>query len=177
MKNILICGVAKSGKSYLANKLCKKYNYNHIPIDYFTSSFKHNFPELGITSNVVIDKDSSKKLSLFLSRVINIIDSCDNEKYILDSAHLYPEDIIKYIDLNKWNVYFTGYPNTNINNKFNEIRKYVHNGWPENKSDEELKNIISKLIDISKDIEKQCHIFDIEFIDTSNFNNINNYFL
>lgn len=177
MKNILICGVAKSGKSYLANKLCKKYKYNHIPIDYFTSSFKHNFPEIGITSNIIIDKDSSKKLSLFLSRIINIIDSYDNEKYILDSAHLYPKDIIKYIDLNKWDVYFIGYPNTNTNEKFNEIRKFVHDGWPANKSDEELKNIINNLIDINKDIEKQCHTYSIEFIDTSDFNNIRNYLL
>ncbi len=37
MKNIFIGGVAKSGKSRLATYLCKKYNMNHIPIDYFAS--------------------------------------------------------------------------------------------------------------------------------------------
>ena len=130
MKNILICGVAKSGRSYLSKKICQKYKYNHIPIDYFTSSFKHN----------------------------------------------YPEDIINYIDLNKWDIYFLGYPDTTVDKKFIEIRKYIHNGWPADKTDDELKIIIKELINISKEIEKQCIIHNIKFINTSNFNNINHYF-
>lgn len=130
MKNILICGVAKSGKSYLSKKICQKYKYNHIPIDYFTSSFKHN----------------------------------------------YPEDIINYIDLNKWDIYFIGYPDTIVDKKFIEIRKYIHNGWPADKTDDELKIIIKELINISKEIEKQCIIHNIKFINTSNFDNINHYF-
>lgn len=130
MKNILICGVAKSGKSYLSKKICQKYKYNHIPIDYFTSSFKHN----------------------------------------------YPEDIINYIDLNKWDIYFIGYPDTTVDKKFIEIRKYIHNGWPADKTDDELKIIIKELINISKEIEKQCIIHNIKFINTSNFDNINHYF-
>ena len=67
MKNIFIGGVAKSGKSRLAIDLCKKYGMNHIPLDYFASSFKRNFPEVGIKTNVIIDPDSSKLLSLFIS--------------------------------------------------------------------------------------------------------------
>lgn len=130
MINILICRVAKSGKSYLSKKICQKYKYNHIPIDYFTSSFKHN----------------------------------------------YPEDIINYIDLNKWDIYFLGYPDTTVDKKFIEIRKYIHNGWPADKTDDELKIIIKELINISKEIEKQCIIHNIKFINTSNFDNINHYF-
>lgn len=176
MKNILICRVAKSGKSYLSKKICQKYKYNHIPIDYFTSSFKHNYPEIGITSNIIIDKNSSKNLALFLSRIINIIDNNDDDLYILDSAHLYPEDIINYIDLNKWDIYFLGYPDTTVDKKFIEIRKYIHNGWPADKTDDKLKIIIKELINISKEIEKQCIIHNIKFINTSNFDNINHYF-
>ena len=85
MKNIFIAGVARSGKSTLAKKIQKNGDFNHIPLDYFASSLKHNFPETKITSNVVIDSESSKNLSLLLSRVINIID-CKDEKFIIDSA-------------------------------------------------------------------------------------------
>ena len=46
MKNIFIAGVAKSGKSTLARILKEKYNYNHIPLDYFASSLKRNFLRL-----------------------------------------------------------------------------------------------------------------------------------
>ena len=99
MKNIFIGGVSKSGKSTLSKKL-KKDIYNHIPLDYFASSFKRNFPMNNITSNVVVSETSSKNLSLFLSRVIEIIDTT-NEKFIIDSAHILPEDINKYLDRNK----------------------------------------------------------------------------
>lgn len=173
MKNIFIGGAAKSGKSRLAKYLRDKSNYNHIPLDYFTSSFKHNFPELGITSNVLIDENSSKLLSLFLSRVIEIIELKEDEHFILDCAHVYPEDIIKYLDPNKWDIYFLGYPNTTGEDKLEEIRKYKKGGWISNKSEYELKNTFSELVSISKNINEQCKIYNINFVDTSNIDVLN----
>lgn len=165
MKSILIIGVARSGKSRFSKKF---KGYNHIPLDYFTSSLKHNFKETKITSNPIIDKESSKNLSLLLSRVIDIMNN-DKENYIIDSAHLYPEDIIGYIDTNKWDVYCLGYPNISVEKKFNEIRKYDNsNDWTYKRTDEELKSIISKLIIISKEMEKTCNKLNIKFIDTEN---------
>lgn len=170
MKNILVLGVAKSGKSYFAKKINKDRKYNYIPLDYFASSFKYNIPESGITSNVIIDKDSSRKLAKYLSRVIEIIDYVDNEKYLIDSAHIYPEDIVKYIDRNKWDIYYLGYPNISVEDKFTELRKYVQSGWPAKKNDDELKDTLKELINISKEIEKQCIKYNLTFIDSSNFN-------
>lgn len=54
MKNILVAGVAKSGKSLLCENICKNSEYNHIPFDYITSSLKKNLPESGIKSSVII---------------------------------------------------------------------------------------------------------------------------
>ena len=164
MKNILVIGVARSGKSRFSKKFD---NYNHIPMDYITSSLKHNFKETNITSNVIIDKDSNKKLSLLLSHVINIMNDTD-ELFLIDSAHLYPEDIYPYIDTNKWDIYCLGYPNTTVEDKFNEIRKYdTDKDWTHKRNDEELKDIISKLIDISKEMKESCERLNINFIDTS----------
>ena len=167
IKNVFIGGVARSGKSTLANKILKSNKYNHIPVDYFTSSFKHNFPECGITSNVVIDKESSSKLALFLSRVINIIDYKD-EKFIIDSAHIMPKDIMRYIDLNKWDVYYVGYPNITKEEKFDIIRKFDdQSDWTFKRTDEELLEILDNLIKLSKEIEEECLKYNIKFIDTS----------
>jgi hypothetical protein len=136
-------------------------------MDYFTSSLKHNFKETGILSNIIIDRESSKKLSLLLSRVINIMNDTD-EKFIIDSAHLYPEDIYPYIDTEKWDIYCLGYPNTTVEEKFNEIRKYDTSAdWTYKRKDEELKDIISKLINISKEMKETCEKLNIKFIDTS----------
>ena len=173
MKNIFIGGIAKSGKSRLAIKLCEENKYNHIPVDYFASSFKHNFSEVGITSKVNIDKESSKKLALFLSRFIEIVDCQDAEKFIVDSAHIYPEDIIKYLDLEKWDIYFLGYPNMTPLQKLSEVKNYVKDGWVESRSEEELLKIFDDLINLSNVIKMQCEKYNIRFIDTSNNDIIN----
>ncbi len=168
MKNIFIGGVAKSGKSTFAKKICRDNKYNHIPIDYFTASFKRNYPEVGIISNVVINSETSNKLSLFLSTVISIIDTTD-EKFILDSAHVMPKDIVRYLDKDKWDIYFLGYPNIDKEEKFSIIRKYEKkDDWTFKRSDIELLDILDKLILISKNIEKECLELGINFIDVSN---------
>ncbi len=165
MKNILIAGVAKSGKSLFCKKLAKKTNYNHIPLDYFTASMKRNFPNWGIKSSVIIN-DTSKKLSTLLNTVTNLIDDTD-EKFIIDSAHIMPSDIIDNINRDNWNIYFFGYPNISAKDKLYEIRKYIKDGWPIKKDDNELLIILEKLINISKEISEQCKKYNIKFIDTS----------
>ena len=139
MKNIFIGGVAKSGKSRLASMLCEEKGFNHLPLDYFASSFKHNFPDVGITSNVIID-----------------------------SAHIMPNDIIKYLDTDKWDIYFLGYPNITKEDKISEIKKYVRGGWTSKRSEEELLKIFDELISISKEIKNECETNNIKFIDVSN---------
>ena len=166
-KNIFIGGVARSGKSTLAKRFSKLNSYNHFPLDYVTSSLKNNFPETNISSSVVIG-DSSEKLSLLLSTIVRIMNSKD-EKYIIDSAHIMPKDIVPYLDKDKWNIYFVGYPNVSKFTKFSSIRKYDdHTDWTSRRSDEELLSIIEKLISISKKIQEQCEELNIPFIDTSN---------
>lgn len=167
MKNIFIGGLAKSGKSTIAEKICNGEKYNHIPIDYFTASLKRNFPDVGIVSNVIINDETSSKLSLLLSTVVSIIDTKD-EKFILDSAHVMPKDIVKYLDKDKWDIYFIGYPNITKEEKFSIIRKYETNeDWTYKRSDEELLFVLDNLISISKKIEEECMELGIKFIDTS----------
>lgn len=167
MKNIFIAGAAKSGKSTIAEKICSKGSYNHIPLDYFTASLKRNFPDVGIRSNVLIEGETSPKLALLLSTVFNIIDDTE-EKFIIDSAHIMPKDIVKYINRDKWDIIYVGYPNVSAQDKFNLIRKLEHDfSWTHRRSDEELFPMIEQLIQNSKEIERQCKELNIRFIDTS----------
>ena len=166
-KHIFIAGVAKSGKSTFAEKICENKNYNHIPLDYFASSLKHNFPETKITSNVIINEESSANLALLLSRVMNIMNDKD-EPFIIDSAHILPKDIIKYIDRDKWDIYYVGYPNITPQDKFALLRKYdKQEDWSRKRTDEELLSTLEQLVNLSKEIEKECIEYNINFIDTS----------
>ena len=79
-----------------------------------------------------------------------------------------PNDIVKYIDRDKWDIIYIGYPNVTAQDKFNLIRKLEHEfSWTHRRTDEELFPMIERLIEISKEIEKQCKELKITFIDTS----------
>lgn len=166
MKNLLIAGVAKSGKSTICEKLCEEKGYNHIPFDYITASMKRNYPEWGVKSDVIIN-DTSKILCTLFKTITDIINDTD-EKFIIDCAHIYPHDIVNKLDLNKWKIIFVGYPNIDVDEKVKNIRKYDINGWTTKKSDDELKVIINKLKDISNIIKQECDKYNFTFIDTSN---------
>ena len=166
MKNLLIAGVAKSGKSTICEKLCEEKIYNHIPFDYITASMKRNYPEWGVKSDVIIN-DTSKILCTLFKTITDIINDTD-EKFIIDCAHIYPHDIVNKLDLNKWKIIFVGYPNIDVDEKVKNIRKYDINGWTTKKSNDELKAIINKLKDISNIIKQECDKYNFTFIDTSN---------
>ena len=165
-KNVFIGGVARSGKSTFTKRLRKINNYSHFPLDYVTSSLKNNFPECEISNSVVIG-ESSEKVSRLLSTIAKIMESKD-EKFIVDSAQVMPKDVVPYLDRDKWDIYFIGYPNVSKFTKFSTIRKHDDKtDWTSRKGDEELLSIVEKLISISKKIEEQCEELDIPFIDTS----------
>ena len=165
-KNVFVGGVARSGKSTFSKRLCTRNKYNHFPLDYVTSSLKNNFPECNISSSVVIG-DSSERVALLLSTIVRIMESKD-EKFIVDSAHVMPKDVVPYLDRDKWDIYFIGYPNISKFTKFSTIRKYDDKtDWTSRRSDEELLSVIEKLISISKKIQEECEELDIPFIDTS----------
>ena len=167
MKNIFIGGVARSGKGTLSEEIKKVCpQYNHISLDYITASLSKNFPETGIKTSVIIG-DSSPKLALLLSKTMEIINT-KNEKFIIDSAHIMPKDLIRHIDRENWDIYYLGYPRVATDEKVRVIlEKDDENDWTKKKSPEELAYRIEKLIEISKKIQKQCSEFNIEFIDTS----------
>ena len=55
MKNIIIPGPARVGKSMLASLLCKKYDLNYISGDSKKNAFINIYPELGYSSKNAID--------------------------------------------------------------------------------------------------------------------------
>ena len=82
--------------------------------------------------------ETSPKLARLLSKVMDIINTKE-EKYIIDSAHILPYDILKYIDAKKWDVYFLGYPNTTVEEKTRVIlEKDDKNDWTKKKTFDEL---------------------------------------
>lgn len=114
MKNLLIAGVAKSGKSTICEKICEEKRYNHIPFDYITVSMKRNYSEQGVKSDIIIN-DTRKILCTLFKTITDIINDTD-EKFIIGCAHIYPQDIDTLI--NKVKILL----DDNINNYVNMIK-------------------------------------------------------
>lgn len=165
-KNIFIGGVARAGKSTISEKICVNSIYNHFPVDYIATSFKRNFPQCGINDKVIID-NGSVNLSLFLSTVIEKMNKT-NERFVIDSAHVMPKDIIQYLNREQWDIFFIGYPNILPEVKFNNIRENDSKlCWTRHFNDKDMLELTKGLIEKSKEIEKQCKKYNIRFIDTS----------
>ena len=61
MKNIIIIGSSRVGKSTLASILCAKYNFNYMSGDSIRNAFINIYPELGYTvENTIENKDFCK---------------------------------------------------------------------------------------------------------------------
>ena len=94
MKNIIILGAARAGKTTLAKMLHRKYNYSIISIDSFVSALSDGFPSLGITHSNTENK--FKLLPKFIFSYMNkIINEYPEERFILEGWHVFPKDVIE----------------------------------------------------------------------------------
>lgn len=150
------------GKTTICNGISKKINYNHIPLDSIVRGFQNNFPEIGITHNDTII-NVSKKLAPFINSMIE-----DPEQpLLLDTYHLVPEDYIKFINTDKCDIFFVGYPNISPQEKLKEMRTFDKREENRILTDSELLENLKKKIDESIYMERECKKYNLPFINTS----------
>ena len=94
MKNIILMGTSRAGKTSLAIELSKKLGYNFISIDSLVYAFGEVYPELGINHSNR-DGTSVKNLSKFLWAYIKNLAYFENANYVFEGAYFDVEDINK----------------------------------------------------------------------------------
>lgn len=89
---------------------------------------------------------------------------------ILDTTHLFPEQIIELGWHTTYKVAFLGYPSATMEQKFKDIRNYADAkaDWTANVSDDELKPMITIMIAFSQTLQAKCAEHNLPFFDTSN---------
>ena len=65
MKNVIIAGVSRAGKSTLAKKIAKDYQMSYIPFDSIVSTLEELYPQTGI-SHQDENIEMSKSIAVFL---------------------------------------------------------------------------------------------------------------
>lgn len=87
MKNIIIIGPSRVGKSTLASILCEKYNFNYISGDSIRNAFINIYPELRYTvKNTIGRKDFCEFINFIINE--NNIHLKRNVYYVIDLADI-----------------------------------------------------------------------------------------
>ncbi len=158
MKNIIIAGSSRCGKTTISKYLKDKYNLTHYKMDSIKRGIDKNFWD-GY-------KDDWKKVSPRMAYLINtIINEREDEFLVIDTCHLYPEDIFKY-NIKDTIIVFLGHDSISVQEKLEQIRKYDKHAWTNFKDDEYMKYSTRLGILYSIEAKKQCEELNIKYFDT-----------
>lgn len=180
MKNIVILGVARAGKTTLSRMIVNKYkNYQVINGDCIRTSFQNIFPQIEI--NKYGGEGMKEKFSLFCSELLEqeITQNEDYFNYIFESCDVTPENARKYFSLNNTIIVFLGYPKLSVEEIIYNYKNYAEeNDYMLKKTDDEIMNRAILWLQKSKEYQEQCKLYNIKYIDVSyNRNNIFDEFI
>lgn len=162
-KHLIIAGISRGGKTSICKEIVKKLDYQYIGMDRIVRAFQNHFPETGIVHNNRFF-NVSPHLAPFLNSMLE-----DNieDKVLIDTYHLVPEDYAKYINPEICNVCFIGFPDISVEQKFQEMRKYEQRQEDIEKTDDELKRKCKRLIEESQFLKAECEKWNVPFLNTS----------
>ena len=83
MKNIIIVGPSRAGKTTLAKRLSEKCNYFVISLDKLVATFQAAYPQLDIRLNWNRDK-TTENIAPFIGHFLGLFSSGDGIKYELN---------------------------------------------------------------------------------------------
>lgn len=165
MKNIIIIGPSRVGKSTLASILCKRYNFNYISGDSIRNAFINIYPELGYSTENTI---GNSKFCKFINWIINEnnIHLKRDIYYVIDSADISVKNAKEAFK----DSLIIGLGCKDINPNY-MLRKIKENDteleWTYNYKDKDLLEIINQTISESKLLYNECDLNNICYFDTS----------
>lgn len=168
MKNILIGGTVRSGKTTLSNLIMKKFKYSKCESDTIVNAFDKVFPEFGITHKNA--EQTREKFEPFLFEVLNGF--CRDLKYcnnvtVFPGSQFLPKNISKYEKLDKYIVIFLGVNAESPEDLLKVIReKDSENDWTYKMTDEWLREFAKKIIEESEKLKTECEKYGFYYFDT-----------
>ena len=163
MKNLIILGVPRAGKSTLATNVAKKLSECGDPISLINADAVMG----GLTAERRnhSKQQMRKNLVNFIGRFLD--ETAQTSTVIFEGAYISPEYATKIFNTKKFKIVVIGYPNISAEDKCKDIRKFDKKTPLNSLNDSELFNRISGLIKTSQEYQKQCKKYKMTFIDTS----------
>lgn len=167
MKNVIVFGCPRAGKTTIARRLNKELNYNIISIDSIVTAFQTVLPNDGITHSADI-QEKSKKFSPFLYEYFKrCIWEYTDRNFVLEGWHNLPDYFMPLIEQEKYVIVCLGYPNVDEKDLFKKIRlNDTEHDNTVNITDEHLEGLIKRSKESSKMLKEQCKKWNIPFFET-----------
>jgi len=168
MKNILIGGTIRAGKSTLAYLIKNKLNYSVCECDTIVNAFHKVFPDLGIVHNK--PKEARENFKPFLYQLLNgFLKGLNwyNNVTIFPGSQFLPNQIDEYPKKENYIVIFLG-----INDvKPEDLAKTIRDNesefdWTQRESDESLLALSKNIIDESNYLKNECAKFGFYYFNT-----------
>ncbi len=168
MKNIILTGVPRSGKTAISKKILNEFkNYSLIQGDVITSSYVNMCGLRKDTKNECIELNMSEAYQMVLDFFNKSIEFEPNLNYLLDYHSLKIEDIIKYLK-NGYLVIVFGYPDATIEELVENTIKYDEkHDWTYTESVRKLELYFDIWIKDSNNYKEDCMKNNIKFVNVS----------
>lgn len=169
MKNIMILGICRTGKTTFSRMIQKEFpNYQIIEVDTIISALQKTVEDVPI--GFIHDNLKENKLPQFLNLLIkkNINKNGKYLGFIINADSIMPSDLITYFDLNDTIVYYFINPKLTPIEILNNCRKYdSKEEWTARRSDEQLIKHFEFYKGIEKQIKEDCNKYNLRIVDTS----------
>jgi 2-phosphoglycerate kinase len=164
----ILSGIAKSGKSYITQKIVKEYGIGAFSSDYLMMSLARANKDLGINPNSS-DVTVSRQLRPYLDAMIRTM--IENKiDYLLEGVHFQPEFIHNLMDLypGKIKVVYLGYRLIPTATKRQELKQFgpaTENHWYHAMDDEALFFLVEYLKNESENLYQQCQSLNLKYVE------------
>lgn len=174
MKNILIMGIGRSGKTTLSNMIKDKWNsYNLLHSDSLKwAIIRAEGKEDYYRKNVDIQKkyEHGEFFQRTLLELYNSLIKSDKKEYgyILESGQLHPKIVKEMINFNNTTVICLGLGESSIDDMINQCLKYdTKESWTYGLPREYIVTHAEYWYNCNEMLKNECPKYGIQYIDTS----------
>jgi len=167
----ILTGIAKSGKSLVANRLIQKYSLPTFSTDYIMMMLVRGNKTLGIDPDGE-DEIVANQLRPYINGLIQTM--VENKvDYFIEGVHFNPDFARELLDKypNDVKVLYLGYKDINVEDKINELERFKEsndNPWYKNFTKEEMNTLIEYMIKESERVYQSCLLLNIDYLEISN---------
>lgn len=165
MKNVLILGTGRAGKTTLAKMIHKECGHSLISAESLLGAFQTLYSQIGMRHDVYSDKLLTPFVAEYIKGAMYSHPGC---LLVVEGYHIHPQTAKKLIGQDEFEIIVLGCPSLTPKQALINIRKNDDKtSWTKSMSDDFILNHAKNHISQAKDLQIKCEKLNIPFYDTS----------